>query len=154
MNQREPQRPVNWRARTFLQTAPWHAERCSHLATNKNRTFIMAHFKKAFPSTYVQTADLDRPIIATIARVTTETVGVGTDAETKPVAHFKEPGLKSLVLNLTKCEAIAGIAKSEEMDDWPGVRIQLSQGTTYYKTKKVACIVVSPAPPLTETGGF
>ncbi len=105
----------------------------------------MGHFKKAFPGKYLQTADLDTPIVATIGSVKMETVGIGTDAETKPVAHFIEPGIKSLVLNLTKCEAIADIANSEDTDHWVNVRITLSQGTTKYQGKKVGCIVVSAA---------
>jgi hypothetical protein len=104
------------------------------------------HFKKAFPGKYLQTTDLDRPIYATISHVTTETVGAGADAERKPVAHFKEAGIKALVLNLTKCEAIAGIAGSDDTDDWVGACLQLSRGETRYQGKKVGCIVVTKAP--------
>ena len=104
------------------------------------------HYKKSFPGKFLQTTDLDAPMVVTIARVTLETVGVGADAESKPIAHFEEPDTKSLVLNVTKCEAIATIADDEDMDGWPGVRIRLSRGTTRYQGKTVACIVVD-APP-------
>ena len=103
----------------------------------------MSHFKKAFPGKFLQTADLDQPLNATIESVTTETVGAGSDAESKPVAHFEEAGIKALVLNLTKCEAIAIIAGDEDTDNWAGVQVRLSRGETRYQGKKVGCIVVS-----------
>lgn len=108
------------------------------------------HYKKSFPGKYLQTTDLDVPMVATIARVTKETVGVGADSEPKPVAHFAEPDIKALVLNLTKCEAIATIAGDEDTDGWAGVRIRLSRGTTRYQGKPIACIVVD-APPRKPT---
>ena len=104
------------------------------------------HFKKSFPGKYLQTTDLDVPMVATIARVMTATVGVGADAESKLVAHFEEPDVKSLVLNVTKCEAIATVAENDDTDGWAGVRIRLSRGTTRYQGKPVACIMVD-APP-------
>ena len=108
------------------------------------------NYKKSFPGKYLQTTDLDVPMVATIARVTTETVGVGADAESKPIAHFVEPDTKSLVLNVTKCEAIATVAENDDTDGWTGVRIRLSRGTTRYQGKPVACIVVD-APPRQTT---
>ncbi len=110
----------------------------------------MSHFRKSFPGKYLQTTDLDVPMVATIARVTTETVGGGTDAESKPVAHFQEPDTKPLVLNLTRCEAIATIAEDEDTDGWAGVRIKLSRGTTRFQGKTIPCIVVD-APPRKPT---
>ena len=62
----------------------------------------MAHWKKRFPSKYLQAADLDVPIVATIARVTDQTIGVGDQAEEKPVVFFKEKATKGVVLNLTR----------------------------------------------------
>ena len=108
------------------------------------------HYKKSFPGKYLQTTDLDVPMVATIARVTKETVGGGADAESKPVAHFQEPDTKSLVLNLTRCEAIATIAEDEDTDGWAGVRIRLSRGTTRFQGKTMACIMVD-APPRKPT---
>ena len=104
------------------------------------------HFKKSFPGKYLQTTDLDVPMVATIARVMTATVGVGADAESKLVAQFEEPDVKPLVLNVTKCEAISTVAENDDTDGWTGVRIRLSRGTTRYQGKPIACIVVD-APP-------
>ena len=106
----------------------------------------MSHWKKSFPGKYLQTADLDHPLDVTIATIKDACVGIGADAEDKPIAHFQEPNTKGLVLNLTKCEAIAEIAGNEDTDCWVGVRIRLSRGVTKYQGKKVGCIVVGPAP--------
>jgi len=105
------------------------------------------HWKRSFPSKYLQTSDLDDgPVITTIVSVDTENIGVGEDAELKPVAKLRTA--KSLVLNVTKCNSIEEIAGTPDMDAWPGTHIQLQKGSTKYKGKKVACIdVVAPAQP-------
>jgi hypothetical protein len=105
----------------------------------------MAHWKRSFPSKYLQTTDLDNgPIVTTIISVDNQNVGVGDDAELKPVAKLRDA--KSLVLNVTKCNAIEEIAGTGDMDAWPGTRIKLQKGKTTYKGKRVPCIVVEPAP--------
>ena len=109
----------------------------------------MAHYKKAFPSKYLQAADLDTPIMATIKSVTSENVGSGDQPELKLVAAFRED-VKGVVLNLTRAEAIAELAGDEDTDTWPGTRIRLSRGTTHYRGKRVACIAVD-APPKVKT---
>jgi hypothetical protein len=102
----------------------------------------MAHWKKSFPSKFLQAADLDDgPITATIASVGTENVGDADSGELKLVVSFRE-GVKRLVCNLTRAEAISEIAGSENTDDWPGTVVQLVKGSTRYQGKKVGCIVV------------
>jgi hypothetical protein len=112
----------------------------------------MAHWKKSFPSKFLQAADLDQPIVATIARVANENVGSDDKTELKPVLFFREPGLKGVVLNLTRAEATAEIAGNEDMDDWPGTRVRLVRGTTRYQGKKVPCIAIE-RPPVAKKGG-
>ena len=106
----------------------------------------MAHWKKAFPSKYLQAADLDTPAIVTIKGVTTENVGTGDTVEPKLVARFTDADVKGCVLNLTRAEATAGVAGSEDTERWPGTRIRLSRGWTRYQAKRVPCIVID-APP-------
>src|SRR5262245_20570239 len=115
----------------------------------------MAHWKKAFPSRYLQVADLeDGPITAIIKTVDAENVG-GENSDLKLVVKFHEPGVKSLVCNLTRAEAIAEIAGSEDTEEWPGTKIQLVRGTTRYQGKKVGCIVVQrPVSPVASAVGF
>ena len=49
----------------------------------------MAHWKKRFPSTYLQAADLDTPMDVTIKSVLDEMIGIGERAELKPVLRFR-----------------------------------------------------------------
>jgi hypothetical protein len=106
---------------------------------------VMAHWKTAFPGKYLQISDLDRPILATIARVGSESVGQGENAETKLVVHFKEPGVKSVVCNLTRSEAISLIAGNPDTDRWPGTKIKLTKGSTRFQGRRVDCIsIVAP----------
>jgi hypothetical protein len=103
----------------------------------------MAHWRKAFPGRYLQTSDLDGgAITATIDRVTMEEVAEGEAS--KLVVHFKEAGVKAVVINLTRAEAISEIAGTEDTDGWPGTVIQLVKGSTRYQGKRVGCITVQP----------
>ena len=102
----------------------------------------MAHWKKSFPSRYMQVSDLDTPITATIADVRDEQVGNGDDSETKPVVYFREPGIKPVVLNITRCEAIEAIVGDPDRDRWSGHRITVFKGATRYQGKRVACISI------------
>ena len=102
----------------------------------------MSHWKKAFPSRYLQVSDLeDGPIAARIKSVSSENVG-GENGELKLIVKFHEPDVKALVCNLTRAEAISELAGSDDTDEWPGTRIELTRGTTRYGGKKVGCIVV------------
>jgi hypothetical protein len=102
----------------------------------------MAHWKKGFPSRYLQVSDLDSPIVATIKSVSSENVGSGESAELKLVVRFKEADVKSVVLNLTRAEAIEGIVGDGDTDKWTGHRIKLHRGSTRYQGKRVACIAI------------
>jgi hypothetical protein len=104
----------------------------------------MTHWKKAFPGKYLQTSDLDVPILATIDRVSTE--NIGDDGTRKLVVRFEDPNVKALIVNQTRAEAIATIAGSEDIDDWPDTRIQIERGLTRFQGKRVACIVVVQPP--------
>jgi hypothetical protein len=102
----------------------------------------MAHWKKAFPSRYLQVSDLeDGPITAIVKTVAAENVG-GETGDLKLVVKFHEPDVKALVCNLTRAEAIAELAGSEDTEEWPGTKIQLVRGSTRYQGKKVGCITV------------
>ena len=60
----------------------------------------------------------------------------------KLVVRFKEADVKAVVLNLTRAEAIEGIAGDPDTDRWTGHRIKLVKGATRFQGKKVACIAV------------
>ena len=114
----------------------------------------MAHFRKSFPSRFMQSSDLDDgPKTVTIKATPSENLGTVDKPDTKPVVVFEED-VKPVVLNITRAEAISQVAGSEDMDDWPGTRIRLSKGTTRYRGERVACIDVSQPPVDADAVGF
>jgi hypothetical protein len=93
---------------------------------------------EAFPSVYYNAKDASTgPILLTIDHTAIEPVGEGTNRQEKPVTHFKEPNAKLLVVTATKYDAISLIAKSDETEDWPGVKIMLEAGKTLFQGKLV-----------------
>ena len=114
----------------------------------------MANFRDKFPSRFMQSADLDNgPVDVTIAEIADENLGSEDSPRLKPVASFEEEGSKPCVLNITRCESIADIVGSDDMDRWLGHRIRLMKGKTNYKGKRVPCIDVT-APPVCTAPGF
>ena len=107
----------------------------------------MAHWKKSFPSKYLQAADLDESFVATIKTIPDENVGQGDTVENKPVVHWAEAGYKPCVLNQTRCEVVEHLAGSPDMQEWPGTRVLVRRGTTRYQGKRVACIEFAAPPP-------
>ena len=113
----------------------------------------MAHWKKTFPSKYLQVADLDGgAITATIKEVVTDTLGAGADAELKLIVKFVEPDVKGCVLNLTRAEAITDVAGTDNTDEWSGTVVQLVKGSTRYQGKRVDCITVQKPLVASEVG--
>jgi hypothetical protein len=104
----------------------------------------MSNYKDKFPSKYIKVEDLNgRPLVVTVARVADELVG--QDKDDKNVVYFREI-TKGLVLNRTNGESIAELANSEDVDDWPGARLQLYPAKTKYGGKTTPCIRVEAAP--------
>ncbi len=83
------------------------------------------NINQAFPSKYLKAADAEEAdLIVTIARVKMETIGQGAKAEQKPVVYFT--GLeKGMVLNKTNAKMIEKIAKSDDTDNWTGVKVRV-----------------------------
>jgi hypothetical protein len=103
----------------------------------------MPHFKTAFRSKFLNASEIDRPFEATIKLVDYQEVGTDDKPERKLVAIFHEEGTKAIVLNVSRCEAIAELAKTPDFDAWAGTRVQVSQGMTRFNGKKTPCIVIS-----------
>lgn len=94
---------------------------------------------EAFPSKYLKAADLQgRRITATIDQVEMANIGDDTD---KMVVYFvgKEKGF---VLNRTNANMIAEIAKSEETEDWHGVKIVIFPTRVDFQGRRVDAIRV------------
>jgi|OpeIllAssembly_1097287.scaffolds.fasta_scaffold620973_2 hypothetical protein len=107
----------------------------------------MKSYKELFPSTFIKAADLgtNRPI-GTIERIEEQTVGQGKDQALKPVAYFNEPRLKPLVLNRINAETVAEIAGTDDLECWPGTRVQLFATKTEFAGKRVDCIRICTPP--------
>lgn len=84
------------------------------------------HWKKAFNSEYLSSADIeDKDIVLTIANVVLESVkGADGQSKTCNVAHFKEKS-KPMILNVTNSKIVKKFAGSRYIDDWIDIPIQL-----------------------------
>jgi hypothetical protein len=103
----------------------------------------MSNFKDKFPSRYLKVDDLrGYPQVVTVTRVVAELVG--REKDDKHVVYFREVP-QGLVLNRVNGEALAGLAGSEDVEDWPGTRVQLYPARTTYQGKTVPCIRIGPA---------
>lgn len=108
----------------------------------------MPSFRKAFPSKYFKTDDLDptTPAVFTIKRCGFELIGTGGKADDKLVVYFVESNSKPLILNLVNSESIAEIAGTEDYERWSGTRLQLVVARTEFQGRRVPCIrIQAPA---------
>lgn len=87
------------------------------------------HFRKAFDSPYLSSADIVGPTRLTIARVALEPDRTKKTKETFNTAHFVErelrPGepLKPMILNATNSRMLRSITGSPFLEDWRGVAV-------------------------------
>ena len=87
------------------------------------------HYRKAFDSPYLSSADIVEPTGLTIARVTLETDKTKKTKDRFNTAYFVEseirPGekLKPMVLNATNSKMMKRITGSAFIDDWNNVRV-------------------------------
>lgn len=87
--------------------------------------------------------------ILTIDRVNAaETVTTQEGKSKKAVLHFRESGVKPMILNVARSKSIEKVAKSPYFEDWKGVRIQLyiEHGIKAFG-EIVSAVRVRPYPP-------
>jgi len=94
-----------------------------------------------YKSRYLKAKDLDGPTVVTISEVTSETFK--NSSEPKPLVYFKGVQ-KPLILNKTNTQAIEDIAGTDEMGDWPGVKVALHPGKTEVNGEPKDCIRIKP----------
>lgn len=124
------------------------------------------HWKKIVSDPhYIGEADFQEgeEKVLTIHHVTEAETVISTEGKSqKAVAHFAEPGVKPLVLNVTNSKAISKVAKSPYFEDWVGVRIQLyiEQGVKAFgdvvnavRVRPRAPRQTAPVPPCADCGG-
>lgn len=87
------------------------------------------HYRKAFDSPYLSSADIVDPVVLTIRRVTLEVDRTKKTKDQFNTAYFVEselrPGerLKPMILNATNSKLLAQITGSKWIDDWTNVAV-------------------------------
>lgn len=87
------------------------------------------HYRKAFDSPYLASADIVEPTVLTIKCVKLETDRTKKTKDLFNTAHFVEkeirPGekLKPMILNATNSKTMKGLTGSAFIDDWNNVRV-------------------------------
>jgi len=89
------------------------------------------HYRKAFDSPYLSSADIVDPVSLTIRRVILEQDRTKKTKDHFNTAYFEEshirPGekLKPMILNATNSKMVAQITGSKWIDDWCGVPVTI-----------------------------
>jgi len=87
------------------------------------------HFRKAFDSPYLSSADLVGPTVLTVARVTLEKDRTKKTQDLFNTAHFVErelrPGetLKPMILNATNSNTLKKLTGSPFIEDWQNLKV-------------------------------
>lgn len=87
------------------------------------------HYRKAFDSPYLSSADIVEPVVLTVARVTLEIDRTKKTKDLFNTAHFsqreirKGEPLKPMILNASNSKTMKGITGSAFIDDWKDVWI-------------------------------
>jgi len=87
------------------------------------------HYRKAFDSPYLSSADIVEPTVLTIAHVALEPDRTKKTKDVFNTAYFAEkelrPGekLKPMILNATNSKMMKTIAESPYIEDWNNVRV-------------------------------
>lgn len=87
------------------------------------------HYRKAFNSPYLSSADIVNPMIFTIAHVELEQDKTGKTKDYHNTAYFSEteirPGekMKPMILNVQNCETMRQLTGSHFIDDWKDIQV-------------------------------
>ena len=105
-----------------------------------------------YPSNYLRAADLGgKEVDVTIDRVTSEEFEQDGKKRMKPVVHFRNNGIKPLVLNKTNAMLIAAACGSEDYSTWSSKQVRLYADLVNFRGKVSEAIRVKRAPaPIAE----
>jgi hypothetical protein len=87
------------------------------------------HYRKAFDSPYLSSADIVEPIVLTVKHVRLEADRTKKTKDLFNTAYFVEKeirkgeALKPMILNATNSKTMKGLTNSAFIDDWQNVRI-------------------------------
>lgn len=90
---------------------------------------MKTHYRKAFDSPYLSSADIVEPTVLTVARVALEPDQTKKTKDSFNTAHFVEreirPGekLKPMILNASNSKTMRQLTGSAFLEDWQNVRI-------------------------------
>ena len=90
---------------------------------------VKTHYRKAFHSPYLSSADITEPTVLTLAYVRLEADKTKKTKDLLNTAYFVEKEirkgevLKPMVLNATNSKMIAAITDSPFLEDWQNVQI-------------------------------
>ena len=112
------------------------------------------HYRKAFDSPYLSSADIVEPTTLTVRRVTLEKDKTKKSKEQFNTAYFVEkeirPGepLKPMILNATNSKTMKSLTGSAFIDDWNDVRITVYvDKNVRFGNESVEGLRISPKPP-------
>lgn len=94
-------------------------------------TTSRTHYRKAFKSPYLSSADVVEPVVLTVARVALEPDKTGKSKEYFNTAYFVEeeirPGepLKPMILNATNSRTMANRTGHPFIEEWVNVRVTI-----------------------------
>jgi len=119
--------------------------------SDENKT----HYRKAFNSPYLSSADIVGPTILTIARVTLSGDQTKKTKDIFNTAHFVEkelrPGevLKPMILNAGNSKILHDLTGSHYIDDWSNVAVTIYvQDNVRFGRDTVEGLRISPQPPV------
>jgi hypothetical protein len=108
----------------------------------------MSNIHEFFPSNYLRAADLGgKEVDVTIDRVTSEEFEEDGKKRKKPVVHFRNAGIKPLVVNKTNAMLIAAACGSEDYNTWPGKQVRLYADLVNFRGKVSEAVRVKRAQP-------
>jgi len=116
------------------------------------------HFRKAFDSPYLSSADIVEPIVLTVNHVTLELDRTKKTKDLFNTAHFTEkeirPGekLKPMILNASNSKTMRGLTGSSFIDDWQNVPITVYvDSNVRFGKETVEGLRISPHKPEKKT---
>ena len=120
-----------------------------------NTTTEKTHYRKAFSSPYLSSADIVAPTVLTINQVLLE---VDKSKKTKDLfntAYFSEKeirhgeALKPMILNATNSRTMKELSGSHFIDDWKGIKVTIYvDGNVRFGRDTVEGLRISPQPPV------
>jgi hypothetical protein len=92
---------------------------------------VKTHYRKAFDSPYLSSADIVEPTVLTVSHVKLEADRTKKTKDHFNTAHFVEkelrPGeqLKPMILNASNSKTMRGLTNSAFIDDWNNVQVTI-----------------------------